>query len=251
MALGDLIPDGLGPLGIGVGRVEEHQERLAQLLQLPDHPLLRLQIVLPGNLGDGAVGGDHDADGGVLSNHFSGAYLGGLRHGDLMVKPWSGDHALGLPLQLSHCSGHHVAHTINEPHLERRRGVHGHGHRLLRNKLGLCRHDGPPGAALGQLIPGPLPAIDVVDVGDDQTLHHPFDEGGLSGAHRPHHTDVDIAVGPTGDILIDFALFHCHSSLLACLGISLHCMRISCRICPVSGGTEKRAPSPGRVCGMD
>ena len=48
---------------------------------------LRLQIVLPGNIGDGAVGGDHNADGGVLGDDFPGADLCRFGHGDLVVKP--------------------------------------------------------------------------------------------------------------------------------------------------------------------
>ena len=75
--------------------------------------------------------------------------------------------------------------------------------------------DGAAGAALGQLIPGPLPAVDVVDVGDDLGLHEPLDEGGLPGAHRTHDTDVDIPGGPGGDALIDGCICHSIPSLSA------------------------------------
>ena len=58
--------NGLGPLGPGLRAVEQDDEGLPQLLELPDDPLLRLPVVLPGDAGDAAVGGDDDADGGVL-----------------------------------------------------------------------------------------------------------------------------------------------------------------------------------------
>ena len=40
--------------------VHQHHKGLPQLLQFPDDPLLRLQIVAAGNVRDAAVGGDHD-----------------------------------------------------------------------------------------------------------------------------------------------------------------------------------------------
>ena len=82
--LRQLGPEGLGPVGVRPGGVEEDEEGLAQLLELGDHPGLRLQVGLPGQVGDGAVGGDHDANGGVLGNDLPGADLRGLRHGDLL-----------------------------------------------------------------------------------------------------------------------------------------------------------------------
>jgi len=63
---GDVFGDGLRPVALGVHGIQQDDEGLPQLLELPDHPLLRLQIVLPGDVGDGAVRGDDDADGGVL-----------------------------------------------------------------------------------------------------------------------------------------------------------------------------------------
>ena len=152
--------------------------RTMKLLKRPDDPFLRFPVVLPGNAGDAAVSGDDDADGGVLPDDLPGTGLRRLRHGDLMVKPGGGHHPGGIPLQLAHGPGHHVAHTVDEPNGEGRTSLQRHVGGLLRHELGLRRHDGAAGAALGQLIPGPLPAVDVVDVGDDLRLHETLDEGG-------------------------------------------------------------------------
>ena len=205
---GDVRPDGLGPLGPGLGGVEYHQEGLAQLLQLADDPLLRLQVVLPGDVGDGAVGGYHDADGGVLGNDLPGANLGGLGHGDGLGEPGGGHHPGGVVLQGAHRTGHQVAHAVDEPHLEGGPAVHGDLHRLLGDEFGLGGHDGAARAALGQFILGPLPAVDVLDARDDHGLHEPLNERGFSSPHRPHHADIDISLGSQGDILIELALFH-------------------------------------------
>ena len=200
---GDVLGDGLSPAVLGIGGIQQDDEGLPQLLQLPDHPLLRLQVVLPGDIRDGAVGGDDDADGGVLGDHLSGADLRRLGHGDLVVVPGSGDHPGGVVLHLSDGALHHVAHAVDQPHGKARpvRQLDLGG--LLRDELGFGGHDGPAGAALGQLIPGPFLSVDVVDVGDHLGLHEPLDEGGLPGAHGAHHADVDIPSGAGGDILID------------------------------------------------
>ena len=198
----------MGPVAPGVCGVQQDDEGLPQLLQLPDHPLLRFQVVLPGDVGDGAVGSDDNADGGVLGDHLPGADLRRLRHGDLVIEPRGGHHPLGLSFQMSHRSLHHVAHAVDEPDLEGGAPLHCDSYRFLRDKFGLRRHDGTPGAALGQFIPGPLPAVHIFNVGDDQRLHEPLDKCGFSGPDRPHDADIDIALGPKRDILVDFAIFH-------------------------------------------
>ena len=200
---GDVLGDGLGPVAPGVCGVQQDDEGLPQLLQLPDHPLLRFQVVLPGDVGDGAVGSDDNADGGVLGDHLPGADLRRLGHGDLMVVPGGGDHPGGVVLHLADGALHHVSHTVDQPHGKARPVRQLDLGSLLRDELGLGGHDGPARAALGQLIPGPLLAVDVVDVGDHLGLHEPLDEGGLPGAHGAHHADVDIPSGAGGDILID------------------------------------------------
>ena len=194
---------GLGPGALGLGGVQQHHKGLAKLLQLPDHPLLGLQIVLPGDLRDAAVGGDHDAHGGVVADDLPGAQLRRLGHGDLVVVPGGHHHPGRQVLILAHSAGHHIPHAVDEPHGERDPLLHADLHRLLRHELGFGGHDGAAGAALGQLIPGPVPAVAVLDIGQHLGLHKALDEGGFSGAHRPHHADVNAAAGPGRHILIN------------------------------------------------
>ena len=180
--LRQLGPEGLGPVGVRPGGVEEDEEGLAQLLELGDHPGLRLQVGLPGQVGDGAVGGDHDANGGVLGNDLPGA---------------------DLRLQLAHRPGDQIAHAVDEPDGKGPAPLHGDLHRLLGDKLGLGGHHRPAGAALGQFVPGPLPAVFVGDVGQDHGLHKPLDKGGLPRPGGPHHADVDVPRRALGDVLVN------------------------------------------------
>ena len=54
-----------------------------------------------------------------------------------------------------------------------------------------------------QLIPGPVPAVAVIDIGQHLGLHKALDEGGFSGAYRTHHADIDTAAGAGRHILIN------------------------------------------------
>ena len=135
--------DGLGPVGLGIGRVQEDQEGLAQLLELGNDPLLRLDVVLPGDVGDGPVGGDHDADGGVFGNDLSRPDLRGLGHGDVVVIPGGGHHSRGVVLGLSHGAGDHIAHAVDETDGEGGPVGHIHPDGLLGHELGLSGHHRP------------------------------------------------------------------------------------------------------------
>ena len=188
--------------------VEQDHKGLSQGLQLRDDPLLRLQVVLPWNIGDGAVGGDDYRHGGVLLNNLSGADLRCLRHGHLPVRP-GGHHHPGRPvLELPHGPLDHIAYTVDEPHGKGGAPLQGDLHRLLGDELGLRRHDGPAAAGLGQLVDGPLPAIDVVDVGDDTGLHKSLDKGGFPCPHRPQHPHKEGPASPCGNILVDVGVRH-------------------------------------------
>ena len=59
---------------------------------------------------------------------------------------------------------------------------------------------------MGQLIPCPFLAVRILNAGDHQFLHDPFDQGGLTGAHRAHHSNVDITAGTRGNIGVN--VFH-------------------------------------------
>ena len=120
-----------------------------------------------------------------------------------MVVPGCGDHAGRIILVLPDGPPDHIAHAVDQPHGKCRPALQLDLRRFLRYELGLGSHDGPAGTALGQLIPGPFPAVDILDVGNDLRLHEPFDKGGFSGAYRSHHANVDIPRGAGGDILID------------------------------------------------
>ena len=209
---GNILGDGLGPVTAGIHGVQQHDKRLPQFLQLPDDPFLRLQIVLPGDVGHAAVGGDDDTDGGVLRNNLPGADLRCLGHGDLMVVPGSRDHAGRVILVLADGALHHIAYAVDEPHGEGRASLQLNLGRLLRDKFRLRRHDGPSGAALGQFIPGPFPTVDIFDIRNDLRLHEPLDESGFAGPHWPHDTDVDIPRRAGGNVLIDTGI---HSNLHA------------------------------------
>ena len=138
----------------------------------------------------------------MLLHNFLGAQLRGLLHGNLLGKPGCRHHA-GIAILLSADGARdQIAHRVNHPDRQRRLAVGRDGHGLLGDELGLGRHDGSPRGALGQLVAGTLPLVDVFDVGNDQRLHHPLDKGGLPRPHGTHHPDIDIAAGALRHVLI-------------------------------------------------
>ena len=152
----------------------------------------------------------------MLLDDLPGADLGGLGHGDLVVHPGGHDHPGRAVLKLAHGPLDHVAHAVDETHREGGPAVQGDIHRFLGNELGLRRHDGPAAAGLGQLVDGPFPAVDVVDVGDDARLHEALDKGGLPCSDRTKHPYEQGAAGPCGNILIEIRI--CHSYLPCAAG---------------------------------
>src|SRR5690606_28018020 len=74
---------------------------------------------------------------------------------------------------------------------------------FIRDEMRLGGHHRPARAALGQLVAGSLPGVLVLDVGKHQEIHEPLDEGGLSGANRTPHSDIDAAAGAFGDVSED------------------------------------------------
>ena len=234
--LGNVRLDGLGPVAVGLGGVEQHHKGLAHGFEFLNDPLLRLQVVLPRDVGDGSIGGHHNANGGVVSDNLLGAQLRRLGHGNLVVHPGGGHHPGLVSVHLPHGSGHHVAHAVNEPHGEGAAVLHGQAHRILRDEFGLGGHHHAAGPALGQLIPGPVPQVGVLDFRQHHSLHKALDEGGFSRANRTNHPNVNIALGALGDILIQFVVIHSNSSSPQVLYM---CMGISCIICHRKNRPEK------------
>ena len=120
-----------------------------------------------------------------------------------MVIPRCCHHAGLVLLHLPQGPRDHVADTVDKADGKGRAAIQLKLHCLLRHKLRLRCHDSPAGAALRQLIPGPLLAVNIVDAGNDLCFHEPLDKGGLSCSHRPHNTDINIPGGAGGNILID------------------------------------------------
>ena len=193
----------LGRIPTRIAGIDNHQEGLAGFLHVADGFALCSNVVLPGNVRNGAVSGHHQADGAVVFHHLLGSQLRRFRHGNFMVKPGRGHHPGRAILLRPHSAVNHVAHGIDEPNPQSGGAVGRNLHRLFRDELGFRGHNGLSRAALGQLIPGPFLAIGVVNTGDHQFFHDPLDEGGLSGSHRANHTDIDISAGSHSNVLIN------------------------------------------------
>ena len=199
--------------GVGVGAVEQDDEGLAQRFQLVDDPLFCRDVVFAGYLADGAVGGDDDADGGVVPDDLAGAGLGGKVEGDLLVEPGAFDHPGLVILLVAHGPLHHIAHAVDEPDAALSPALQRQRHRRLRDELGLCGHDGAPRCRLGQLIAGAELRVLRADGGQHQLFHKLLDEGALARAHRPHHTNEDVAAGAGSYLAADCRLL---DSFLLC-----------------------------------
>ena len=184
--------------------VHHHQKGLARGLHVQNGSTLCRNITGAGNVRNAAVGGEHQADGAVLLHHLFGAQLCRLGHGNFPVIPGGCHHAGNAVFFRPHRTVYHVAHAVNHPHPQAGCTVRGDFHRLLRHKLRLGGHNGFAGTALGQLIPGALPAIWLLNGGNHQFLHDSLDQGGFSGSHRPNYTNIDIAAGSCGNFRIDF-----------------------------------------------
>ena len=207
-------PGGLG--GAGAGGVQQNDIGLAQGLQLGDDPGLRLLVARPGDVADGAVGGHHHSDGGVIPDHLAGAGLGGLVKGHFVVEPGAFDHAGLVVFLVAHGPLHHIAHAVDQPHPALAAPLQLQGDGCFGDELGLGGHDGAAGGGLGQLILGAGAGGAVLPGGQHQLLHEPLDERAFAAAHRPHHPNVDVAAGAPADLAVEYRIFHsqCSSSQL-------------------------------------
>ena len=172
-----------------MGAVEQDDVGLAQRIQFFHDALLGSGIALPRDVAHRAVGGDHDADGGMFADHLAGAGLGGKVEGHLVVEPRAFDHAGLVVLLVAHSPLHHVTHAVDEPHPALAAALQLQGHGCFRDEFWFLGHDGAARCRLGQLVPGTL------------------DEGGFAAAHRANHPNVDISAGACADLAADALLF--------------------------------------------
>ena len=102
--------------GVRAGAVEQDDVGFAQRIQLFNDPLFGFGVPRTRDVADGAVGGDDDADGGVLPDHPAGAGLSGKVKGYFLVEPRTFDHARLFVFLVAHGPLHHIAHTVDEPY---------------------------------------------------------------------------------------------------------------------------------------
>ena len=186
----------------GVGAVEHQYKGLADPAQLGDYALFSRYVALARNAADGAVRGHDHADGAVVHYDPARALFGGAAHGHLILEPRRRHHALHAVFKLSRRTVHHVADTVYEPHREADAAVKRDAHRLLGHEFGLRGHDGTSRAGLGQLILGALPGVDVLNVRYYQRLHKALYERALARAHGSHESQIDVAAGAGGYVMI-------------------------------------------------
>ena len=192
---------------IRVGAVEQDDVGLAQRIQFFHDALLGSGIALPRDVAHRAVGGDHDADGGMFADHLAGAGLGGKVEGHLVVEPRAFDHAGLVVLLVAHSPLHHVTHAVDEPHPALAAALQLQGHGCFRDEFWFRGHDGAARCRLGQLVPGTLPRSRWADGGQHQLFHETLDKSGFAAAHRANHPNVDISAGACADLAADALLF--------------------------------------------
>ena len=124
-------------------------------------------------------------------------------HGDLMIVPRGGDHAGDAVFLRAYRAVYHISHRIDQPHPQPRLAVGRDLHGFFGDKFWLRGHNGPAGAALGQLIPGPLPPVGIFYIGDHKLFHQPFDQCGFSGPHRTYHADINVSGSAACNVLIN------------------------------------------------
>ena len=132
---------------------------------------------------------------------------------NFLVEPGRMYHSWLFIFDIAQGAGDDVAHTVD--HANPHSGIVSQRqfHSIFRDELRLCGHDRSAGGGLGQLIRGTFFPRLVLDVGDDQLFHEPFDEGGLSRTHRTDHAYINVAACTAGNVLIDRI---CHSCCTSC-----------------------------------
>ena len=195
-------------------RIDDDHERLARLLHIRNGAGFRLAVILARDIRDRSVRRDDNADGAVVLHDLFGAKLRRLCHGKLLGGPGRRDHAGLAVLRVADRAGDHVAHRVDQPHLQCRFSVRADAGGLVRDEFRLRRHDRPARAGLRQLVGGAFALIDVFDVRQHELLHEALDKGGFSRPHRADDADIDRAVRAVRDLRVDRTLFHIPASRL-------------------------------------
>lgn len=186
-----------------IGRVEQDEKRLSDVLQLCDDTRFRRGIVLPRELSHAAIGRDDNTDRRMLADDFSRPLFRCCAHGDLMIVPRRRDQALFPVFVLTVRAGNHVSNAVDQAH----GGAHGRVQLdrdgIFRDELRFCGHDRPAGAALRQLVACALPHIFIGDIRQHERFHESFDEGRFPGAHRADNADVNIPAGTGGNVCVN------------------------------------------------
>jgi hypothetical protein len=144
----------------------------------------------------------------MVTDHLSGTNLRRHGKGNAFFKPGCLHQAFLLILHVSAGPFGHKSHTVHQPHLHRGIFSQINAGRFLGNKFGLRGHDGLSCRALWQFIPGPVLLMLIGDTGQYHLLHKPFDKCGLSGPHRPYHSQINFASGPCLNIPVYAVLLH-------------------------------------------
>ena len=186
-----------------IGRVEQDEKRLADVLQLCNDARFCRGIVLPRELGHAAVGRDDNADRRVLADNFARSLFRRHAHGDLVIVPRRCDQTLFPVFVLTVCAGDHISNAVDQPH----GGAHGSiqldRDGILRDKLRLSCHDRPAGSALRQLVARTLPHVIIGNIRKHERFHEAFDEGRFPGAYRADNADVNIPAGTGGNVCVN------------------------------------------------
>ena len=193
--------------------VEQQNERLAALFHLGDDLFLDRGIACAGQLADRTVGADHHADRGMLAHDLLGAEPRRRREFHLFLAPRR-VHQPRLAVFLRaerplHGEAHAVHHA--QVHVQPARGLQMRA--ALGDELRLGGHHGLAACRLRQLVACAGARVLVRDVRQHHFLHEPLDKGGFARPHRTDDPDIDVALRPLCDVLVNTASYHARSSV--------------------------------------
>ena len=241
-----LAPQALCAVAVGCGGVQQNQKRLAQFLQLCNHPFLCLLIIFPRQLGHAPVRCHYHPYGGMVGNDLFRPQLRRFAKGHRILRPWRMYHSGAVPVHVALCPRHQIPHAVNHPHAHICIVSQGNFHRFIRHKFRLCRHDCPSACRLRQFVLRPLPRVGVCNVRQHQQIHKPLDKGRFPCSHRSHHADINVSARPLRNVLINIECFHAFSSVsFATVSIQCNLWKIKQEYANSFADSEKPLPSQG------